>query len=909
MHFPRSLALPLAVFAAVSVPAAGAALAQALPAHPTSMPASHPGTASLDTWAVRLMPGSDPDAAAARAGARNLGQIARLPDTYLFHVVDGSTASQSVSERLRNVDGIVWQEQQIPRQRHLRAFTDPLFPNQWHLVRGTLASVDANVQPAWDLGADGTGIVIAVADTGVAVSHGDIAPNYRADLSWNFNGNNANPNDTHGHGTAAAGVAAAADDGVRCGVGAAYNAQIAGLRLIMAAVSDATEAEALAWNTDIIQISSNSWGPSDNGATVEGPGPLTRAAMEQAANEGRDGLGTIWVWAAGNGGTGDDSGADGYVSMRQTIGVAGVTSNGGRPGYGEGGSANLVAAPTDGGSRGITTTSLNNNCTNSFGGTSSAAPLVSGIVALMLDARPELSWRDVQHVLVETAVKVDANHANWIDNGVGRHFNDFYGFGMVDAGAAVELASEWTLVGPALESASAVRSPAVAIPQVAAGGGATDTVVVDSNIDAIEHAEVVFTATHQRRGEMEVTLVSPSSTATRLIRPRGNDSSGAGFSNWTFSANAFWGEDPNGTWTLRVRDASNNGNTGTWQNWQLIVHGTGAVEPVAEGTFDAATPFGDVIVGSTSTSQVLQLTSTGDLPLQLTASAALDDATQFTLDPGTCIADADLGTDGSCSVTVTFAPQATGAFATTLRIPTNAGEFTAALDGTGVAPAALFEGDTGFDPLRLGQSSPLHVYTLRSTGTAALVLDTAPQLLDGTHFVLEPGTCIEGLVLESSQSCTVGVRYVPTTAGSHATELQVDTNAGPFALELDGEASDARAQIAGAAAFGDRVVGTVAGGVTITVTSSGTSPLTITDAPTLADAAPFAIDTTDCTAGTVLAPGEACTIGLTFSPTAAGNAVTTLHIPSDAGNFMLSVTGNGVLLPEIFADGFEASAD
>lgn len=904
MRFPRSLALPLALCAVLAV---DPAIAQALPAHPASMPASHPGADSLDTWAVRLRPGADPDRAAAEAGARNLGQIAKLADTYLFHLPDGAAQPQRTGTRLRDVDAIVWQEQQIPRQRQLRNFTDPLFPNQWHLVRGTLATVDANVQPAWTLGADGTGVVIAVADTGVAYNHGDIAPNYRADLSWNFNGNNANPNDTNGHGTGAAGVAAAADDGVSCGVGAAYNAQIAGLRLIAGAVSDATEAEALAWNTDTVQISSNSWGPFDTGAVMEGPGPLTRAAMEQAAIEGRGGLGTIWVWAAGNGGTGDDSGADGYVSMRQTIGVAGVTNNGGRPSYGEGGSANLIAAPTDGGSRGITTTALNNGCTNWFGGTSSAAPLVSGIVALMLHARPELSWRDVQHVLVETAIKVDAGHANWIDNGVGRHFNDFYGFGMVDAGAAVELASEWTLVGPALEAASPVRSPALAIPQVAAGSGATDTVVVDSTIEAIEHAEVVFTATHARRGEVEVTLISPSGTATRLIRPRSSDSSGAGFNQWKFSANAFWGEDPNGTWTLRVRDANNNSSTGTWQNWQLIVHGTGATEPVAAGAFDAAVPFGDVEVGTDSAAQVLQLTSTGDLPLQLTGDAVLDDATQFVLDPGTCITGADLGTDGSCSVTVHFAPQAAGAAATVLRIATNAGEFTAELAGTGVNAAGALEGDGDFGAQRVGLPAPTRVYTLRSTGGLPLLLDSAPVLSDDGHFVLYPGSCVEGAELATDATCSVGVRYVPTEAGTHASELQVETNAGLLVLTLSGSAIDPNAAITGRTVFGDVAVGTSAEPRIITVTSSGTSPLAFTDLPTFTGSTQFAVAGGDCAADTVLAPGEACSIEIVFSPTAAGSDAATLNIPTDAGAYQLSATGTGVLPIGIFADGFEAA--
>ncbi|MBB5208067.1 S8 family serine peptidase [Chiayiivirga flava] len=899
MSVSRLLALPLAL-STVFLPAV--ATAQSLPA-----PALPDAAQRDDTWAVRLRPGADPAAAAAAAGAVNLGPIAKLPDTYLFLVAGGGAQRAAIDHRLARAADILWQEHQVPRQRYPRLPTDPLFPNQWHLIRGALASVDANVQPAWDAGVVGNGVVIAVADTGVAHAHPDLAPNYRADLSFDFNGNDPDPNDSHGHGTSAAGVAAAADDGGSCGVGAAYRAQIAGLRLIDGFVSDATEAQALAWMVDDVAISSNSWGPSDNGATVEGPGPLTRAAMEQSAAEGRDGRGTIYVWAAGNGGTTDDVGADGYASMRQVIAVAGVTSEGGTPWYGEHGAALLVAAPTNGGSRGITTTNLGGGCTNSFGGTSSAAPLAAGIVALMLDARPELTWRDVQQVLALTAVKVNPGHAGWFDNGAGLHFNEFYGYGMIDAGAAVELATTWELLAPAIESVSPVHTPAIAIPNAAAGGGATDSITVDSDIDAVEHVEVIFSAAHQRRGQMEVTLVSPSGTEIRLLRRRSPDNSGTAFSNWKFGANAFRGEDPNGDWTLRVRDAVNDGFSGTWQNWQLIVHGTGPIGPQPDAAITTPAPFADTPVSGQSDAQDVVLTSTGDAPLSLDTDATLDDATHFAIEASTCTAGGSLEPAATCTVTVRFAPQSPGPHATVLRIATDAGEFSVPLGGTGVVASGAWSGDADFGTVGIGHAGPLREFTLASVGGAPLQLAGAPSMNNPAHFIVEAGTCVDGMDLGTSGTCTVGVRFAPTATGTQTAVLRVPTNAGLVTLALSGEGVDIGGSWSGNAAFGELLVGSTSATATLVLTGDGATPLTLTTDAVLDDTAQFAVTANGCLAGTVLESGESCSVELAFAPQSAGAFATLLRVSSNAGELTAPVSGSGIVPIAIFGDHFEAA--
>ena len=151
-----------------------------------------------------------------------------------------------------------------------------------------------------------------------------------------------------------------------------------------------------------IDIYSNSWGPSDNGNTVEAPGPLMTAAFEENIEIGRGGLGNIITWAAGNGlDDNDNSNYDGYANSRHTIAVTAVTHRGVQSWYAEPGANILVAAPSDGDGEGITTTDnegnggyRNGDYTDDFGGTSSATPLVSGVIALLLDANENLTYRE-----------------------------------------------------------------------------------------------------------------------------------------------------------------------------------------------------------------------------------------------------------------------------------------------------------------------------------------------------------------------------------------------------------------------------------------------------------------------------------------------------------------------------------
>jgi subtilisin-like proprotein convertase family protein/endonuclease/exonuclease/phosphatase family metal-dependent hydrolase len=491
---------------------------------------------------------------------------------------------------------------------------DPLFTNQWHLrntgQQGGTAGEDARLVSAWDV-ATGAGVVIGIIDDGVQHTHPDLAPAYRADLSYDFNFNDADPTPGTGddHGTAVAGVAAARGNNGLGVSGTAPAASIAGLRLISATTTDQQEATALSFKPQDIAIYSNSWGPSDTGANLEAPGPLTLAALANGVAAGRGGKGSIYVWAAGNGlGSNDNSNYDGYANSRYTIAVTAVDNTGNQAWYAEPGANVLVAAPSNGDSSGaevgITTTDRtgtagynvsasaspgnlsNRDYTNDFGGTSSATPLVSGVVALMLEANPNLGWRDVQHVLATSARKNNPTDPDWTQNGAGKWVNHKYGFGVVDAAAAVNLAKTWTNVAAETTATSGVITVGRTIPDNAAAG-ISSTFTMSADI-AVETVEITFSATHTSRGQLEVWLTSPSGTRSTLAERRAD--TGDHYTGWTFSTVRSLGESSVGTWTLTVADRV-SGTTGTFGSWQMNVYGTagsGYVAPPAAHTIVVA---------------------------------------------------------------------------------------------------------------------------------------------------------------------------------------------------------------------------------------------------------------------------------------------------------------------------------
>ncbi|MBP7398156.1 MAG: S8 family serine peptidase [Chitinophagales bacterium] len=318
---------------------------------------------------------------------------------------------------------------------------------------------DLDILCAWEY-TKGDGIKVAIIDEGVDLTHDDLTPNLVEGYDAVYWGGGTG-SDTQGsykagsddaHGTNCAGiVAAVADNGIGV-TGIAPESKVVPVRI---AYSDAWGGwvyetfwgvDAVEWcidnaNADIL---SNSWGGGSASTAFNG-------AIEYAVTEGRDGLGAVFIAAAGNSNVsevhypGNNINAIGVAATSMCDERKSTSSCDGEYWWGSNyGTALDVAAPgvkmpsTDiSGSAGYNSGDYNLE----FNGTSSATPAAAAVVALILAYNPALTYEEVRFLLESTCEKVGGYTYNENASHPNSTWTSQLGYGRVNACLALEAAT------------------------------------------------------------------------------------------------------------------------------------------------------------------------------------------------------------------------------------------------------------------------------------------------------------------------------------------------------------------------------------------------------------------------------------------------------------------------------------
>ncbi len=502
---------------------------------------------------------------------------------------------------------------------------DPLFPCQWNLHNtgqfGGTPGEDINVLPAWEVTL-GEGVGIAIIDDGMVVDHEDLVDNidldlshyYREDGTWRGR-----------HGTLVAGTAAARDNdlGVR---GVAPRAQIYAWGPAHDLEGELTT-DALNRSSRFAAVINISLSTPPFFSQFLQASDAWINAIELAVSQGYNGKGSVIVKGVGNGGPGEQVNDDGETNHYGIVAACAVTNHGDRASYSEPGANLWVCAPSSdnlelGRLVGAPST-LPSGYDTGFGGTSAATPIVAGVAALVRSANPDLTWRDVKLILAGSARKNDPTNRHWVlgaleyGSGTQRYsFNHEYGFGVVDAGAAITLAQNWQNLPPFREQSVSSTETPVDIPKESGTtyGTLSSSISLGSYVQFTEFVAVSIDIEHADSSNLNISLTSPSGAVSTLSNPLSSARQTSGGSPWPgevrFGAASHLGENPAGEWTLTIIDAYGRYD-GVLKSWSITVYGHGRLPYIPIAAELAHVDGGEIMIDWTAPSP-----DAGEAPIQ-----------------------------------------------------------------------------------------------------------------------------------------------------------------------------------------------------------------------------------------------------------------------------------------------------
>ena len=467
-------------------------------------------------------------------------------------------------------------------------------------------------------GVTGEQIGVAVMDDGLEIGHEDLSDNIAQDLSYDYKNDDHDPTSatTH-HGTMVAGIISAVANNGLGGHGIAPNALLRGFNLslhyntlwLLDCYRNRLHG-ALILNKSFAKDQLNSRSKKND---------IEKAIIE-IGNYLNGGRGIFTAKAAGNEFkreqyllnnklytlSRDDShnpitkklpnlnaGAGYDKTLFENTVVAALSADARNPhsSYSSSGANVFISAPggedgnrypaiftTSGSSKDKLGNDATINYTHHMNGTSSATPVVSGVAALIYQVNEQLTWRDVRHIMAKTAKKIDNTNSSevvltrgnerfvaqdaWVTNAAGNSFHNWYGFGMVDATKAVQMAANGYKNLPPLRRTDwevPVRNTNLTIPE--SFTGASKQVHIPNSL-TVEAIQIKISITHSRPSDLAIVVTSPSGTRSVIFTPLSMigyipyvDEK---FDETVLLSNAFYGESAYGDWTIQVVDTDND---------------------------------------------------------------------------------------------------------------------------------------------------------------------------------------------------------------------------------------------------------------------------------------------------------------------------------------------------------------